>query len=198
MRVMRSPVVDLRAYPARGALDMAGATARSPSPGPRWHTASTAATSPRPCLQSRQAHSRRKSYSITSHLMAWEDDWEARGEDSVIASRSSCRGAVALFSIAGLIQHARATTGTVVVPASLFAISHPALAHLPGACQHLRNARQPMPGAWGANPPTCATTTTFRPMQPSFIERPSRRLALSRSRTASRLFDAYAGPTLRK
>ena len=139
---------------------------------------------------------------ITSHLMAWEDDWEASGlgEDSVdvaFASRSLMAAAVAPF-VAKLDSAAR-SRAAVVVPASLPPSSDPRLlTYLGRAAKRPRNARKVLRAlrAMGRIP-TCATTTTFRPMRfSSFDEAYSdlRRLARPEPFTnrEQRLFDAYA------
>ena len=139
---------------------------------------------------------------ITSHLMAWEDDWEASGlgEDSVdvaFASRSLMAEAVAPF-VAKLDSAAR-SRAAVVVPASLPPSSDPRLlTYLGRAAKHPHNARKVLRAlrAMGRIP-TCATTTTFRPMRfSSFDEAYSdlRRLARPEPFTnrEQRLFDAYA------
>ena len=139
---------------------------------------------------------------IISHLMAWEDDWEASGlgEDSVdvaFASRSLMAEAVAPF-VAKLDSAAR-SRAAVVVPASLPPSSDPRLlTYLGRAAKHPHNARKILRAlrAMGRIP-TCATTTTFRPMRfSSFDEAYSdlRRLARPEPFTdrEQRLFDAYA------
>lgn len=139
---------------------------------------------------------------ISSHLLAWEDDWEAAGlgansVDVAFASRSLMTEAVAPF-IAKLdsAAHSRAA---VVVPASLPPSSDPRLlTYLGRTAKHPRNPRKVLRAlrALGRVPVT-ASTTTFRPMRfDSFDEARSdlRRLARSEPFTVreQRLFDDYA------
>ena len=139
---------------------------------------------------------------ITSHLLAWEDDWEAAGlgENSVdvaFASRSLMTEAVAPY-IAKLDSAAR-SHAAVVVPANLPPSSDPRLlTYLGRTAKHPRNPRKVLRAlrALGRVPVT-ASTTTFRPMRfDSFDEARSdlRRLARPEPFTAreSRLFDDYA------
>ncbi len=65
--------------PGEELLDMGCATGTLAVPLARAGTASTAATSPRPCSQSSIKRTAAETPPITSHLMAWEDDWEASG-----------------------------------------------------------------------------------------------------------------------
>mgnify|MGYP000889552585 CR=1 FL=1 len=139
---------------------------------------------------------------ITSHLLAWEDDWEAAGlgTDSVdvaFASRSLMAEAVGPF-VAKLDSAAR-SRAAVVVPASLLPSCDPRLlTYLGRTAKRPQNARKVLRALRTMGRiPTQATTTTFRPMRfPSFDEARSdlRRLAGPEPFTAreERLFDAYA------
>lgn len=144
---------------------------------------------------------------ITSHLMAWEDDWEASGlgEDSVdvaFASRSLMAEAVAPF-VAKLDSAAR-SRAAVVVPASLPPSSDPRLlTYLGRAAKHPHNARKVLRAlrAMGRIP-TCATTTTFRPHAFLLLRRGLLRPAPSRSPRAvhgprAETLRRLRGPTLR-
>lgn len=139
---------------------------------------------------------------ISSHLLAWEDDWEEAGlgsnsVDVAFASRSLMAESVAP-SIAKLDTAAR-TRAAVVVPASLPPSSDPRLlTYLGRTAKHPRNPRKVLRAlrAMGRVPVT-ASTTTFRPMRFfSFDEARSdlRRLARPEPFTdrEQRLFDAYA------
>ena len=139
---------------------------------------------------------------ITSHLLAWEDDWEEAdlGENSVdvaFASRSLMSGNV--FSAVHKLDEAARSRAAVVVPDSLLPSRDPRLLTYLG-----RSARRPRLvrevtralASLGRNP-IFATTRTFRPMRfSSFDEARSdlRRLAGPKPFTAreQRLFDAYA------
>lgn len=139
---------------------------------------------------------------ITSHLLAWEDDWEEAGlgENSVdvaFASRSLMAEAVGPF-VAKLDSAAR-SRAAVVVPDSLLPSRDPRLLTYLG-----RTARPPhivrdvtrVLASLGRLP-VVATTRTFRPMRfSSFDEARSdlRRLAGPEPFTAreQRLFDAYS------
>ena len=139
---------------------------------------------------------------ITSHLLAWEDDWEEAGlgENSVdvaFASRSLMAEAVASF-VAKLDSAAR-SRAAVVVPASLPPSSDPRLlTYLGRTAKRPQNARKVLRALRAIGRiPTCATTTTVRPMRfSSFDEAYSdlRRLARPEPFTdrEQRLFDAYA------
>ena len=139
---------------------------------------------------------------ITSHLHAWEDDWEEAGlgENSVdvaFASRSLMAEAVASF-VAKLDSAAR-SRAAVVVPASLPPSSDPRLlTYLGRTAKRPQNARKVLRALRAIGRiPTCATTTTVRPMRfSSFDEAYSdlRRLARPEPFTdrEQRLFDAYA------
>ncbi|MBS7159197.1 MAG: class I SAM-dependent methyltransferase [Actinomyces sp.] len=139
---------------------------------------------------------------ITSHLLAWEDDWEEAGlgqnsADVAFASRSLMSGNV--FSAVHKLDAAARSRAAVVVPDSLLPSRDPRLLTYLG-----RSARRPRVVrevtralASLGHIPVFATTRTFRPMRfPSFDEARSdlRRLAGPEPFTAreERLFDAYA------
>ena len=139
---------------------------------------------------------------ITSHLLAWEDDWEEAGlgENSVdvaFASRSLMAEAVAPF-VAKLDSAAR-SRAAVVVPASLLPSRDPRLlTYLGRTAKRPQNARKVLRAlrAMGRIP-TFATTRTVRPMRFSSVDEARadlRRLAGPEPFTAreQRLFDAYA------
>ena len=139
---------------------------------------------------------------ITSHLLAWEDDWEAAGfgpnsVDAAFASRSLMSGDV--FSAVRKLDSAARSRAAVVVPGSLLPSRDPRLLTYLG-----RPARRPrivrevtrVLASLGRIP-VFATTRTFRPMRfSSFDEARSdlRRLAGPEPFTPreERLFDAYA------
>ena len=139
---------------------------------------------------------------ITSHLLAWEDDWEAAGlgTDSVdvaFASRSLMAEAVGPF-VAKLDSAAR-SRAAVVVPDSLLPSRDPRLlTYLGRSARHPRVIREVTRALASLERiPVFATTRTFRPMRfSSFDEARSdlRRLAGPKPLTAreQRLFDAYA------
>ena len=139
---------------------------------------------------------------ITSHLLAWEDDWEnaGLGENSVdvaFASRSLMSGDVPAC-VRKLDATAR-SRAAVVVPDSLLPSRDPRLlTYLGRAAMHPRNARKVLRALHAMGRiPTCATTRAFRPMRfSSFDEARAdlRRLAGPEPFTAreQRLFDAYA------
>ena len=139
---------------------------------------------------------------ITSHLLAWEDDWEEAGlgENSVdvaFASRSLMSGDVPAC-VRKLDATAR-SRAAVVVPDSLLPSRDPRLlTYLGRAAKHPRNARKVLRALHAMGRiPTCATTTTFRPMRFSSFDEARvdlRRLAGPEPFTAreQRLFDAYA------
>lgn len=139
---------------------------------------------------------------ITSHLLAWEDDWEEAGlgENSVdvaFASRSLMSGDVS--ACVRKLDAAARSRAAVVVPDSLLPSRDPRLLTYLG-----RSARRPRVVrevtcalASLGRIPVFATTRSFRPMRfPSFDEARSdlRRLAGPEPFTAreERLFDAYA------
>ena len=139
---------------------------------------------------------------ITSHLLAWEDDWEEAGlgENSVdvaFASRSLMSGDVPAC-VRKLDATAR-SRAAVVVPDSLLPSRDPRLlTYLGRAAKHPRNARKVLRALHAMGRiPTCATTRAFRPMRfSSFDEARAdlRRLAGPEPFTAreQRLFDAYS------
>lgn len=139
---------------------------------------------------------------ITSHLLAWEDDWEAAGfgpnsVDAAFASRSLMSGDA--FSAVRKLDAAARSRAAVVVPDSLLPSRDPRLLTYLG-----RSARRPRVVrevtralASLGRIPVFATTRTFRPMRfSSFDEARSdlRRLVGPKPFTAreERLFDAYA------
>ena len=139
---------------------------------------------------------------ITSHLLAWEDDWEEAGlgENSVdvaFASRSLMAEAVGPF-VAKLDSAAR-SRAAVVVPDSLLPSRDPRLlTYLGRTAKRPRVVRDVTRALTSLGRiPTFATTRTFRPMRfSSFDEARSdlRRLAGPEPFTAreQRLFDAYS------
>lgn len=139
---------------------------------------------------------------ITSHLLAWEDDWEEAGlgENSVdvaFASRSLMSGDVsACVRKLDAVARSRAA---VVVPDSLLPSRDPRLlTYLGRSARHPRVVREVTRALTSLGRiPVFATTRTFRPMRfSSFDEARSdlRRLAGPKPLTAreQRLFDAYA------
>ena len=139
---------------------------------------------------------------ITSHLLAWEDDWEEAGlgENSVdvaFASRSLMSGDVsACVRKLDAVARSRAA---VVVPDSLLPSRDPRLlTYLGRSARHPRVIREVTRALASLERiPVFATTRTFRPMRfSSFDEARSdlRRLAGPEPFTAreQRLFDAYA------
>ena len=139
---------------------------------------------------------------ITSHLLAWEDDWQEAGlgENSVdvaFASRSLMSGNV--FSAVRKLDAAARSRAAVVVPDSLLPSRDPRLlTYLGRSARHPRVVREVTRAlASLGRIPVFATTRTFRPMRfSSFDEARSdlRRLAGPKPFTAreQRLFDAYA------
>ncbi|SIA77390.1 magnesium protoporphyrin O-methyltransferase [Mycobacteroides abscessus subsp. abscessus] len=139
---------------------------------------------------------------ITSHLLAWEDDWEEAGlgqnsVDVAFASRSLMSGNV--FSAVRKLDEAARSRAAVVVPDSLLPSRDPRLlTYLGRSARHPRVVREVTRAlASLGRIPVFATTRTFRPMRfSSFDEAHSdlRRLAGPKPFTAreQRLFDAYA------
>ncbi|MDK7340109.1 class I SAM-dependent methyltransferase [Pauljensenia sp. UMB0018B] len=139
---------------------------------------------------------------ITSHLLAWEDDWDelGLGENSVdvaFASRSLMSGNV--FSAVHKLDAAARSRAAVVVPDSLLPSRDPRLlTYLGRSARHPRVVREVTRALTSlGRVPVFATTRTFRPMRfSSFDEARSdlRRLAGPEPFTAreQRLFDAYA------
>ena len=139
---------------------------------------------------------------VTSHLLAWEDDWEEAGlgENSVdvaFASRSLMSGNV--FSAVGKLDEAARSRAAVVVPDSLLPSRDPRLLTYLGRSTRrprvVRDVTRTLTSL--GRIPTFATTRTFRPMRfSSFDEARAdlRRLAGPKPFTAreQRLFDAYA------
>ena len=139
---------------------------------------------------------------ITSHLLAWEDDWEEAGlgKDSVdvaFASRSLMSGDVPAY--VRKLDAAARSRAAVVVPDSLLPSRDPRLlTYLGRAARRPRIVRDVTRAlASLGSLPVFATTRTFRPMRfSSFDEARAdiRRLAGPETFTAreQRLFDAYA------
>ena len=140
--------------------------------------------------------------SITSHLLAWEDDWEEAGlgKDSVdvaFASRSLMSGDVS--ACVRKLDAAARSRAAVVVPDSLLPSRDPRLLTYLGRSARrariVRNVTRVLASLGSL--PVFATTQTFRPMRfSSFDEARAdlRRLAGPEPLTAreQRLFDAYA------
>ena len=139
---------------------------------------------------------------ITSHLLAWEDDWEEAGlgENSVdvaFASRSLMSGDVP--ACVRKLDAAARSRAAVVVPDSLLPSRDPRLlTHLGRTARPPRIVRDVTRAlAAMGRTPVGARTQTFRPMRfSSFDEARSdlRRLAGPEPFTAreQRLFDAYS------
>lgn len=139
---------------------------------------------------------------ITSHLLAWEDDWEEAGlgENSVdvaFASRSLMSGDVP--ACVRKLDAAARSRAAVVVPNSLLPSRDPRLlTYLGRSARHPRVVRDVTRTLTSLGRiPTFATTRTFRPMRfSSFDEARAdlRRLAGPKPFTEreQRLFDAYA------
>ena len=139
---------------------------------------------------------------ITTHLLAWEDDWEEAGlgqnsVDVAFASRSLMSGNV--FSAVRKLDAAARSRAAVVVPDSLLPSRDPRLlTYLGRSTRHPRIVRD-VTRALAAlgRVPVFATTQTFRPMRfSSFDEARAdlHRLAGPEPFTPreERLFDAYA------
>ena len=139
---------------------------------------------------------------ITSHLLAWEDDWEEAGlgENSVdvaFASRSLMSGDVS--ACVRKLDAAARSRAAVVVPDSLLPSRDPRLLTYLGRSARRARIVRDVTRALAAlgRIPVFATTRTFRPMPfSSFDEARAdlRRLAGPEPFTAreQRLFDAYA------
>ena len=139
---------------------------------------------------------------ITSHLLAWEDDWEevGLGENSVdvaFASRSLMSGDVP--ACVRRLDAAARSRAAVVVPNSLLPSRDPRLlTYLGRSARRPRIVREVTRALTSLGRiPVFATTRTFRPMRfSSFDEARSdlRRLAGPEPFTAreQRLFDAYS------
>ena len=138
---------------------------------------------------------------ITSHLLAWEDDWEEAGlgENSVdvaFASRSLMSGDVS--ACVRKLDAAARSRAAVVVPDSLLPSRDPRLlTYLGHSARRPRVVREVTRtlASLGRNP-IFATTRTFRPMRFSSVDEARsdlRRLAGPEPFTAreQRLFDAY-------
>ena len=139
---------------------------------------------------------------ITTHLLAWEDDWEEAGlgENSVdvaFASRSLMSGNV--FPAVRKLDEAARSRAAVVVPDSLLPSRDPRLLTYLGRSARRARIVRDVTRALAAlgRVPIFATTQTFRPMRfSSFGEARSdlRRLAGPEPFTVreQQLFDAYA------
>ena len=139
---------------------------------------------------------------ITSHLLAWEDDWEEAGlgKDSVdvaFASRSLMSGDVS--DCVRKLDAAARSRAAVVVPNSLLPSRDPRLLTYLGRAARRPHIVRDVTRALASlgRLPVFATTRTFRPMRfSSFDEARAdlRRLAGPEPFTARehRLFDAYA------
>ena len=139
---------------------------------------------------------------ITSHLLAWEDDWEEAGlgENSVdvaFASRSLMSGDVS--ACVRKLDAAARSRAAVVVPDSLLPSRDPRLlTYLGRSARRPRVVRDVTRALTSLGRiPVFATTRAFRPMRfSSFDEARAdlRRLAGPKPFTAreQRLFDAYA------
>ncbi len=139
---------------------------------------------------------------ITTHLLAWEDDWEEAGlgqnsVDVAFASRSLMSGNV--FSAVRKLDAAARSRAAVVVPDSLLPSRDPRLlTYLGRSTRHRRVVREVTRALVSLGRiPVFATTRTFRPMRfSSFDEARAdlRRLAGPEPFTPreERLFDAYA------
>ena len=139
---------------------------------------------------------------ITSHLLAWEDDWDelGLGENSVdvaFASRSLMSGDMP--ACVRKLDAAARSRAAVVVPDSLLPSRDPRLLTYLGRAARRSHVVRDVTRALTSlgRIPVFATTRTFRPMRfSSFDEARSdlRRLAGPEPFTAreQRLFDAYA------
>ena len=139
---------------------------------------------------------------ISSHLLAWEDDWEAAGlgansVDVAFASRSLMSGDVP--ACVRKLDAAARSRAAVVVPDSLLPSRDPRLlTYLGRSAKHPRVVRDVTRALTSLGRiPVFATTRTFRPMRfSSFDEARAdlRHLAGPEPFTAreQRLFDAYA------
>ena len=139
---------------------------------------------------------------ITSHLLAWEDDWEEAGlgENSVdvaFASRSLMSGDVS--ACVRKLDAAARSRAAVVVPDSLLPSRDPRLlTYLGRTVRRPRTVRDVTRAlASLGRIPAFATTQTVRPMRFSSVDEARadlRRLAGPKPFTARehRLFDAYA------
>ena len=139
---------------------------------------------------------------VTSHLLAWEDDWEEAGlgENSVdvaFASRSLMSGDAS--ACVRKLDAAARSRAAVVVPDSLLPSRDPRLLTYLGRAARRPSIVRDVTRALASlgRIPVFATTRTFRPMRfSSFDEARAdlRRLAGPKPFTAreQRLFDAYA------
>ena len=139
---------------------------------------------------------------ITSHLLAWEDDWEEAGlgENSVdvaFASRSLMSGDVS--ACVRKLDAAARSRAAVVVPDSLLPSRDPRLLTYLGRSTRRARIVRDVARALASlgRLPVFATTRTVRPMRFSSVDEARadlRRLAGPKPFTAreQRLFDAYA------
>ena len=139
---------------------------------------------------------------ITSHLLAWEDDWEEAGlgKDSVdvaFASRSLMSEDVS--ACVRKLDAAARSRAAVVVPNSLLPSRDPRLLTYLGRAARRPHIVRDVTRALASlgRLPVFATTRTFRPMRFSSVDEARtdlRRLAGPEPFTARehRLFDAYA------
>ena len=139
---------------------------------------------------------------ITSHLLAWEDDWEEAGlgENSVdiaFASRSLMSGDVS--ACVRKLDAAARSRAAVVVPDSLLPSRDPRLLTYLGRTARPPHIVRDVTRALAAmgRTPVGARTQTFRPMRFSSVDEAYsdlRRLARPEPFTdrEQRLFDAYA------
>ena len=139
---------------------------------------------------------------ITSHLLAWEDDWEEAGlgENSVdvaFASRSLMSGDVS--ACVRKLDTAARSRAAVVVPDSLLPSRDPRLLTYLGRTVRRPRIVRDVTRALASlgRLPVFATTQTVRPMRFSSVDEARadlRRLAGPKPFTAreQRLFDAYA------
>lgn len=139
---------------------------------------------------------------ITSHLLAWEDDWEEAGlgNDSVdvaFASRSLMSGDVP--ACVRKLDAAARSRAAVVVPDSLLPSRDPRLLTYLGRAARRPHIVRDVTRALTSlgRIPVFATTRTFRPMRFSSVDEARadlRRLAGPEPFSAreQRLFDAYA------
>ena len=139
---------------------------------------------------------------ITTHLLAWEDDWKASGlgKDSVdvaFASRSLMSGDMS--ACVRKLDAAARSRAAVVVPDSLLPSRDPRLLTYLGRVARRPHIVRDVTRALASlgRIPVFATTRTFRPMRFSSVDEARadlRRLAGPEPFTARehRLFDAYA------
>ena len=138
---------------------------------------------------------------ITSHLLAWEDDWEEAGlghnsVDVAFASRSLMSGNV--FSAVRKLDAAARSRAAVVVPDSLLPSRDPRLlTYLGRSARHPRVVREVIRVlASLGRIPIFATTRTFRPMRfSSFDEAPWTFVAWPAPSLSPRASSGFSTPT---